>query len=600
MASTTELPYAFTLLSAPEDATPMERVLWDIYHKGALLMPEGNRNASPLPALFTEADSLVNEVSHMHIVSDETRDDSLPSPTSPASVGSALVDPADVVVTRTAVKETENLDTNSPHSYTLPGTMQYDAESATEWDRRRLVYTFPILFTQVVPEKLQSQLFGGVKIDVYRSSPLVCVDTGTSTSWLLGYGYRIVDPNGTIRELTDEEAKTLPKKDLVLVHDYYQQDLPGSDAKWTFRAGAVKGEVQYYSGEHVDVTLMRTPLEFRLGSTHSWPHRGSEASNITMKYKFSVAYAVNLRMATVRFAGILGLSPASRQTAYPSNCNFHSFSKALLEQGVIREPETGSGIVYYFGLRPAGFSSFLGYNNWPCIGSTTRSATIEEPLWSAEIPIITGSGCFWKVRLLSIAFEKDRGGSMGWECRDGWEYSFQDDESGEEGIVVHLDTGCSLSWLPAGLTSRIRTEIFVNPNNTQLERLQGKESQFNKPNLQTYTIYVNPDVWRVKLKFRGIGDSSVVEVLAPIDPFASTMDDPNAAEGGVRMHRGMLHIAPEKHYFLGLNFFQSMFVAMHNEEPGVPERAYVRMAPQWPGERKTFQTPPVNRDFRRV
>ena len=57
-------------------------------------MPEGNRNASPLPALFTEADSLVNEVSHMHIVSDETRDDSLPSPTSPASVGSALVDPA--------------------------------------------------------------------------------------------------------------------------------------------------------------------------------------------------------------------------------------------------------------------------------------------------------------------------------------------------------------------------------------------------------------------------------------------------------------------------------------------------------------------------
>ena len=65
------------------------------------------------------------------------------------------------------------------------------------------------------------------------------------------------------------------------------------------------------SNENVlDVTLMRTPLEFRLGSTHSWPHRGSEASNITMKYKFSVAYAVNLRMATVRFAGILGLSPA--------------------------------------------------------------------------------------------------------------------------------------------------------------------------------------------------------------------------------------------------------------------------------------------------
>ena len=86
-------------------------------------------------------------------------------------------------------------------------------------------------------------------------------------------------------------------------------------------------------------------------------------------------------------------------------------------------------------------ASFLGYNNWPCIGSTTPSATIEEPLWSAEIPIITGSECFWKVRLLSIAFEKDRGGSMGWECRDGWEYSFQDDEPGEEGIVVHLDTG---------------------------------------------------------------------------------------------------------------------------------------------------------------
>ena len=119
-------------------------------------------------------------------------------------------------------------------------------------------------------------------------------------------------------------------------------------------------------------------------------------------------------------------------------------------------------------------------------------------------------------------------------------------------VFVALCVGCSLSWLPAGLTSRIRKDIFVNPNNTQLETLQGKESQFNKPNLQTYTIYVNPDVWRVKLKFRGIGDSSVVEVLAPIDPFASTMDDPNAAEGGVRMHRGMLHIAPEKHYFLGL------------------------------------------------
>lgn len=57
-------------------------------------MPEGNRNASPLSALSTEAGSLINEVSRMHLMSDETSDDRLPSPTSPASVGSTLVDPA--------------------------------------------------------------------------------------------------------------------------------------------------------------------------------------------------------------------------------------------------------------------------------------------------------------------------------------------------------------------------------------------------------------------------------------------------------------------------------------------------------------------------
>lgn len=59
----------------------------------------------------------------------------------------------------------------------------------------------------------------------------------------------------------------------------------------------------------LDVTLMRTPLEIKLGNTYSWPYRG-EASDLVMKYKFSVAYAVNLRMVKARFAGILGLSPA--------------------------------------------------------------------------------------------------------------------------------------------------------------------------------------------------------------------------------------------------------------------------------------------------
>ena len=101
----------------------------------------------------------------------------------------------------------------------------------------------------------------------------------------------------------------------------------------------------------------------------------------------------------------------------------------------------------------------------------------------------------------------------------------------------------------------------------------------------------------------------MIEVEVPFAPFIATRDGDSEANEGLSHYKSAIGISPDSTYILGLvrpstlttsmvhtthnqtfqNFFQSMFVALHDPDPGNWRSTYVRLAPQRPEERFDYQ-----------
>ncbi|KAI0634078.1 hypothetical protein C8Q77DRAFT_1072783 [Trametes polyzona] len=106
--------------------------------------------------------------------------------------------------------------------------------------------------------------------------------------------------------------------------------------------------------------------------------------------------------------------------------------------------------------------------------------------------------------------------------------------------------------------------------------------------------------WRVVLGFNDWRwRKTTVEVKAPLDPFvwASLPKNPSVFELAISDAYKPPAGETDPVFVLGLNFFHAMFVALHNPHPDQPKDAYVRLAPQWPGEVSDYSLRPSDPEW---
>ncbi|KAH9848694.1 hypothetical protein C2E23DRAFT_427496 [Lenzites betulinus] len=160
------------------------------------------------------------------------------------------------------------------------------------------------------------------------------------------------------------------------------------------------------------------------------------------------------------------------------------------------------------------------------------------------------------------------------------------------------------------LTQHLRQVIFTESNdcpeggalNRALDA-EGGGINVTQDVARTKPSYYGPvnsdcssDKWRVGLRFKAADkNSGYVNVYAPLDPFICTMNNRTGkSEGLVCAPAATGADKSPSPYALGINFFQAMFVSMHNIGKGNLSKSFVHMAPQYPEERTTYIPPPIS------
>ncbi|KAI0363301.1 hypothetical protein BV20DRAFT_983889 [Pilatotrama ljubarskyi] len=624
-------PYAYVILEAPEEATFHQRVgilfiaisildhtemlhcqlSWDIAYRGAVLCPRDL--SSSTGSSETQQSSLTVTATHSEAGADVDTDDTENEtpPASPVSISSTSQD------TALEPTETEHAVGRSNLAHVLLSGVQEEGAlrdiargpfTAIEHTYARLpknvgeelrhpdkyqIYVMNMYLEGVSDSRVQhfeqdppdSSEFGvAFGKEPIGCNPRVIIDTGTKTSWLLGYGHRKLTTEGKLQDWPSDGVA----REVVIKHGY-QRNKKG---EWELKKGAVQGEVTYSNQERVLLTLMDNPVEVTVEMSYTWPlmHRGPP---LRLKLKFGVAYAITQLLRHSPTHGVLGLKPHAYQTRFQcaEGALPATFSQALKSQNVLRQPETGdNGLIYYFGLRKHPQISFLAYNYWPCV-KVDDDTQRQIPPWSERIPVVGTEGWDLRLLLMDIEFPSPNGR---WMVLNGGMYTFHDEDG-----HVYLDTGSSLSWLPADFIVHLRTSAFPYSRNASIQERQGTKSQFDADAPDSFVVISEPealDEARVKLRFCGRG-ADIVHVYAQLQPFVcvrandewSMRHQRSMANG--RINQGLLNIAPDNCYILGQNFFQSMFVSLHNQISGILEVAYVRMAPQWPKESSKYGLP---------
>ncbi|KAI0725017.1 hypothetical protein C8Q72DRAFT_946592 [Fomitopsis betulina] len=239
--------------------------------------------------------------------------------------------------------------------------------------------------------------------------------------------------------------------------------------------------------------------------------------------------------------------------------------------------------------------SWVAFNRWPCIGTGNSQGRVN---WSQHIPISPtfGLNAHWMLRLLSMKFVQRLGDSESdWHDKGIIHFT-------SPGLEVCLDTGSSVSWVPGYVISALRRDIFPSAANAELERKHRplSSSTITKPHFVVDQKLQNKIIpqWHVEYEF-WMGDGKPSQkICGPFDQFicdkygTHTFGESPGKEG----IQGLLFEKPTSfpHYndnfaIFGINFFQTMFVAMHKPEAGNP---FVRLAPQWTWATDEIQLPP--------
>ncbi|RPD61433.1 hypothetical protein L227DRAFT_68921 [Lentinus tigrinus ALCF2SS1-6] len=302
------------------------------------------------------------------------------------------------------------------------------------------------------------------------------------------------------------------------------------------------------------------------------------------RFSLGAAYAMTKGFRKMnRINGICGLGPGRVQSGFfgPDGVKPETMLHAirpLVHRTTPTEPNQGENVRLYVHLRSFEVDdheqkNWISLNGWPTVREFTESDTFT---WSEPIPLCPTGG--WDVVLDSLRFMKldDNG-------------QFSDVENGliafPDGLVVTLDIGCSVSWVPAHVLHSIRTAVFPTADNLQREREQVGIGQvpFTVPNFKTgpdgerKSLRLNS--WYIVYKFRGMNGADI-EVQGPLVPFICA-ENPKI-ENPLEREGLLFHLEEqraERRYVFGANFFQSMYVQLNCSS--TRKDCFVKLAPQW-------------------
>ncbi|KAI0768236.1 hypothetical protein BD413DRAFT_564454 [Trametes elegans] len=318
------------------------------------------------------------------------------------------------------------------------------------------------------------------------------------------------------------------------------------------------------------------PVVFR--SAYAYTGDVSWQADLKISYRFSVAFASTTEMHARPWDGILGLGPSSQQNAFPDitfNSMAPSFPHALYQQSTGIPIDDGMvGLIFYFILRAqvSSVPSILGLNRWPCPKAPR--------VWSPPIPVSRANA--WVVRLKKIGYNHYDLETKTWSAQPAWELKLGHDE---QGIDVYLDTGCSLSWLPASMLVHLRTKVMPTRTNLEIDREEGVEPTpmtSTLPHVRDEKRYLDvpTDIgqWSITYTFRGQRGEDVA-VIGSCHRFVGDRHPYNIAKTPVM--ESLIRIAPNHIYILGQPFFNTMYVAMHIPRPHKEDAsrdAFVRLS----------------------
>ncbi|RPD60704.1 hypothetical protein L227DRAFT_574866 [Lentinus tigrinus ALCF2SS1-6] len=434
------------------------------------------------------------------------------------------------------------------------------------------------------------------------------IDTVSNASWLRGAGGKCFawkSATGELKEVTEEDLNRhtteTPPEHAVL--EGYNQYYPNA----THARDVLHGIINYGDtsivwfglGYQQEKLACVFPNCFTFTASEYRPHPITKKLSLGFAYGWSSLWA--LRLAD----GVLSLGLLDHY----SQQHFSSLDKPMVPRATqsIIEALRGrlvraqhGGFSLYFALyatwnEDEHRKSWMSINGWP---------KHESVYWSSSIPVVTSANNeHWVVNLLSfrIAYGRNppphpdgRPAATIFDDIPGTEFLFNDGS----GIHVVLDTGASTSWFPLSFVSHLRTTIFPSEYNLQLEEVWAdKIPSFGTPTppyrlLPDDTFegpaYHHDPAAIVILKF--VGSEGPVEVHCPIYDFLVGAANPVPRNNTTTERLGLFHAAPPSlkgRGILGLNFFQSVYVALHKER-GQP---YVRLANRFSGSKPNLLPP---------
>ncbi|KAH9859096.1 hypothetical protein C2E23DRAFT_34256 [Lenzites betulinus] len=275
-----------------------------------------------------------------------------------------------------------------------------------------------------------------------------------------------------------------------------------------------------------------------------------------------------------------------------------------------RESLDSSAPCLYFALRTPGSTlkeNWMAINNWPLT---------KVPRWSRKIAVIPSEGDstkydHWKVKLVGMAIVK-KGANRQAETIPNGNLPISESAHDLSQCNVLLDTGSSLSYVPDRIIAHLRALFPCSENTTPSDQVMPAEAAAATTSGTSVTTnltlpFVVPNsvqssskpLW-IEYKFMGMTAGDTVTVYGPVDPFLCCRN-PHIPKQ--RFKEGLLwpfSTIPNRQdssfdMIFGLNFFHSMFVALHCGT--TTTKPYVELDDQVQGsEMNEYKLPPVSEE----
>ncbi|KAI0761614.1 hypothetical protein BD413DRAFT_674381 [Trametes elegans] len=477
--------------------------------------------------------------------------------------------------------------------------------SDTYSDRRWQLYTMSVSMQQELPER---EYRGTGRVVAPPSTFKMIVDTASNDSWVCGLGYRIAHPRfGTenpfnqgatvlyaLSRVNGEKTPTMEfqgylsspqslpepnrEKTVYVKHGYVGLRKSQDPREEFVPAETTLAKISYLDASEAFLVLAPDLSVISLNSWYKWGAKLRKASSMQFPFRFEVAIGVTREIHMLPMDGIVGFGTLNYQKSFPYYGRYGAPSLVQSLSSSVRPPDTGNdGTIMYFALRirrtlteSSAFDNWIALNRWPLVQQVDWSAPIllseigvRKHMWSATI------------RKISVFLA----GTQSSSSKRLAVYP-DDDVADSDTIEVILDTGSAVSYVSPEFVEFLQKELFPTPENLGLSTILVEQDRTtNYPPFMVPMAQFALEKWYLELEFVGTAEESAV-VQVPCDPFLATQ---NITRPHENTREGLIYSKPgyedaNLYWVLGVPFFQSVYVALHN--PG-PEKPYIQLAPQW-------------------